>query len=158
MSVSSRARCDRVEHNSDLKPGSVARSRIQLGEEALDLSYRCSSHCKRAERAVDKNINNFEPKMQDLLRKALETAGRIAARRAVVERCRMRALPQQNVRYLGLKRNDFLRGHCSLMTHSGHCQEALACCSELVEMPEDRAMRVNGTGIRIGVVVLALGL
>ena len=44
------------------------------------------------------------------------------------------------------------------MTHSGHWQEALACCSELVEMPEDRAMRVNGTGIRIGVAVLALGL
>ena len=47
---------------------------------------------------------------------------------------------------------------CLLLAHSGHCQEALACCSELVEMPEDRAMRVNGTGIRIGVAVLALGL
>ena len=28
-------RCDRVEHDFDLKPGSVARRRIQLGEEAL---------------------------------------------------------------------------------------------------------------------------
>src|SRR6476659_10159194 len=63
----------------------------------------------------------------------------------------------RNVRLRGQSGHDVLHCKCPLMTQSGHCQ-LLACCSELVEMPEDRAMRVNGTGIRIGVAVLALGL
>ena len=95
-------KCHQVERNTDLKPENISRRRIQLGEEALaELAVFEPLH--RAERAVDKNINDLEPKMQNLLRKALDELreGIAATERAVVERCQMRAVPQQDVRFRG---------------------------------------------------------
>src|SRR5690349_11043397 len=43
------------------------------------------------------------------------------------------------------------------MTQAGHCQ-SLAGWPELGDLPEDHAMKVNGTGVRIGVAILAVGL
>ena len=95
-------RCDRVERDTDLKPESISRRRIQLGEEAL-AKLAVFEPLHRAERAVDENINNLEPKMQNLLRKALDELreGVAATERAVVERCQMRAVPRLNVRFRG---------------------------------------------------------
>ena len=94
--------CHRAEHDRDLKPESIARHRIELGNQALS-KLAAFTPLRSAELAVDKNINDFEPKMQNLLRKALEDLreGIAATERAVVERCRMRAVPQQNVRFRG---------------------------------------------------------
>ena len=58
------ARCDRVDHDLDLKPGSVARRRIQLGEEAL-AKLAVFEPLQKAEGAVDEHINNLESKMQN---------------------------------------------------------------------------------------------
>ena len=95
-------KCDRAEHDVDLNPKAIARRRIELGEQALS-NLGAFKPLQTAELAVDANINDFEPKMQNLLRKALEDLreGIAATERAVVERCRMRAVPQQDVRFRG---------------------------------------------------------
>ena len=95
-------KCDRAEHDSDLKPESIARRRKELGNQALS-KLAAFKPLRSAELAVDKNINDLEPKMQNLLRKALEELreGIAATERAVVDRCQMRAVPQLNVRFRG---------------------------------------------------------
>ena len=95
-------KCDRAEHDSDLKPESIARRRKELGNQALS-KLAAFTPLRSAELAVDKNINDLEPKMQNLLRKALEELreGIAATERAVVDRCQMRAVPQLNVRFRG---------------------------------------------------------
>ena len=94
--------CHRAEHDRDLKPESIARHRIELGNQALS-KLAAFTPLRSAELAVNKNINDFEPKMQNLLRKALDELreGVAATRRAVVARCQMRTVPQLNVRFLG---------------------------------------------------------
>ena len=95
-------RCDRVERDTDLKPESISRRRIQLGEEAL-AKLAAFEPLQKAERAVDENIKHLDTKTQNLLAKALDEfrEGVAATRRAVVERCRMRAVPRLNVRFRG---------------------------------------------------------
>ena len=95
-------KCDRAEHDSDLKPESIARRRKELGNQALS-KLAAFTPLRSAELAVDENINDLEPKMQNLLRKALEELreGIAATERAVVDRCQMRAVPQLNVRFRG---------------------------------------------------------
>ena len=94
--------CDKVEHDSHLNWEGIARRRIELGNQALS-KLAAFTPLHSSELTVDKNINDFEPKMQNLLRKAIDELreGVAAAERAVVERCRMRAVPQQDVRFRG---------------------------------------------------------
>ena len=94
--------CHRAEHDRDLKPESIARHRIELGDQALS-KLAAFKPLQIAERAVDENINDLEPKRQNLLTKALDELreGVAATERAVVERCQMRAVPQLNVRFRG---------------------------------------------------------
>ena len=82
----------RAEQNADLKPEAIAPRRKELGDEALS-KLVAFQPLQTAERAVDQSINSLEPKMQNLLRKALDESrdGVAATRRAVVERCQMRA-------------------------------------------------------------------
>ena len=84
--------CHRAEQNADLKPEAIARRRKELGDQALS-KLAAFQPLQTAERAVDQSINSLEPKMQNLLRKALDESreGVAATRRAVVERCQMRA-------------------------------------------------------------------
>ena len=94
--------CHQVEHDSHLNPEGIARRRIEIGDQALS-KLAAFKPLQTAERAVDENINDLEPKMQNLLRKALDELreGVAATKRAVVERCQMRAAPQLNVRFRG---------------------------------------------------------
>ena len=84
--------CHRAEQNADLKPEAIARRRKELGDQALS-KLAAFQPLQTAERAVDQSINSLEPKMQNLSRKALDELreGVAATRRAVVERCQMRA-------------------------------------------------------------------
>ena len=95
-------KCDRAEHDSDLKPESIARRRKELGDQALS-KLAAFKPLQIAERAVDENTNDLEPKMQNLLTKALDELreGVAATERAVVERCKMRAVPELDVRFRG---------------------------------------------------------
>ena len=93
--------CDKVEHDSHLKPESISRRRIQLGEEALaELAVFEPLH--RAERAVDEHIKHLDTKTQNLMARALDEVreGVAATQRTVIERCQMRAAPR-NVRFRG---------------------------------------------------------
>lgn len=94
--------CHEVEHDRHINPQDIRRRRIELGNHALS-KIAAFKPLDTAERAVDANINDLEPKMQNLLRKALEELreGVAATERAVVERCQMRAVPQQDVRFRG---------------------------------------------------------
>ena len=95
-------RCDRVERDTDLKPESISRRRIQLGEEAL-AELAAFEPLHRAERAVDEHVKHRDTKTQNLMARALDEVreGVAATERAVVERCQMRAVPQLNVRSRG---------------------------------------------------------
>ena len=95
-------RCEHVERDTDLKPESISRRRIQLGEEALaELAVFEPLH--RAERAVDEHIKHLDTKTQNLMARALDEVreGVAATQRAVIERCQMRAVPRMNVRFRG---------------------------------------------------------
>jgi hypothetical protein len=84
--------CHRAEQNTDLNPAAIARRRVELGDQALN-KLTAFKPLHSAERAIDKSINDLEPKMQNLLTKALDELreGVAATKRAVVERCQMRA-------------------------------------------------------------------
>ena len=91
--------CHRTEQNADLKPEAIARRRKELGDEALS-KLAAFKPLLSAERAVHESINDLDPKMQNLLRKALDELheGVAATRRAVVDRCQMSAvMPTQLV-------------------------------------------------------------
>ena len=95
-------RCEQAERDTDLKPESISRRRIQLGEEALaELAVFEPLH--RAERAVDERIKHLDTKTQTLLATALDEVreGVAATQRAVIQRCQMRVAPWMNVRSRG---------------------------------------------------------
>ena len=84
--------CQRIERDHRLQPQEVRRHRTELGERALR-ELADFKPVLTAERAVNENFDKLEPKMQTLLMKALGELreGVDAARRAIVERCQMRA-------------------------------------------------------------------
>jgi hypothetical protein len=84
--------CHRAEQNTDLNPAAIARRRVELGDQVLS-KLAAFKPLDTAERAIDESINDLEPKMQNLLTKALDEAreGIAAAERAIIERCQMRA-------------------------------------------------------------------
>ena len=95
-------RCEQDERDTDLKPESISRRRIQLGEKALaELAVFEPLH--RAERAVDEHIKHLDTKTQNLMARALDEVreGVAATQRAVIERCQMRVAPWMNVRFRG---------------------------------------------------------
>ena len=95
-------RCEHTERDTDLKPESISRRRIQLGEKALaELAVFEPLH--RAERSVDEHITHLDTKTQNLLARALDEVreGVAATQRAVIERCQMRVAPWMNVRFRG---------------------------------------------------------
>ena len=94
--------CQQIEQDRRLNPQDTKGQRIKLGEKAIsELADFKPLH--DAESAVSKNIGELETKTQILLRKALDELleGVNAARRAVVERCQMRAVPELDVRFRG---------------------------------------------------------
>ena len=84
--------CLEAEQDPELSAGGIARRRIGLGEQALR-QLADFKPVLTAERAVNENIDKFESKMQTSLTTALGEMQRgvDAARRAVIERCQMRA-------------------------------------------------------------------
>ena len=94
--------CEHAERDTDLKPESISRRRIQLGEEALaELAVFEPLH--RAERGVDEHIKHLDTKTQNLMARALDEVreGVAATQRAVIERCQIRVAPWMNVRFRG---------------------------------------------------------
>jgi hypothetical protein len=94
--------CHEVEHNRHINPQDIRRRRIQLGDQALR-ELAAFKRLHSAEHTVAENIDGLEPKTQNLLRKALNELceGVDAARRAVIERCQMRAFAPSDVRFRG---------------------------------------------------------
>jgi hypothetical protein len=84
--------CHEVEHDRHINPQDIRRRRNELGERALRQLADFKS-VLIAERALNENIDNLEANMQPLLTKALGELreGVEAAKRAVIERCQMRA-------------------------------------------------------------------